>query len=668
MNKSLRQYRHALAWVAVIIAVTVVAACASIERPEGGPRDLEPPSFVGSRPEPRAINVDRGKFQLYFNENISIDDVSNKVVVSPAQKSMPSIFANGHKITVELRDTLIPNTTYTIDFGDAIKDLNEGNIIDGFSYDFSTGDAIDSLEISGMLFEARNLEPAQGMLVGVYSNLADSAITTLPMQRIARTNQYGQFTIRNLAPGRYRLFALNDMDRNYFWNRSEDVAFCDSILVPSVKATMRTDSLRTDSGLDSVVTHEAAAYYPNDILLTWFNENFKAQYLKDKNRTDSIHITFVFGAPADSLPDIHILNGPLAGSHIDKFARLTATEHLDTLQYWITDNKIVQQDTLQLAMRYLRTDSTQNLSATNDTIRLTFKRPKPKKEDKKKEKSDSVKVPDPLVTFRSLTGATQEPYLPHLLAVDEPLDSLNNSLVLLEQTADSVWTIVEGAKIEQVRKFDLMNYKVVHRWQTGMKYRLTVDSLAARSIYGKTNKATLLSFQTRPLEEYASLTFTIDGLGSEQAVVELLDASDKVLRTATTENGSAHFNFVLAGAYYARLFIDRNRNGIYDTGDLLRHIQPEEVFYFNKKINVKRNWDISQTWDLYAVPVDMQKPDAIKKNKPKKKVGDKDKPTDEEEDDEFSTGFGSGNRSSGSRSLRSGLSIGGNNSSSRTKR
>lgn len=667
MNRSLRQYRHALAWLVVAFVMGAVVACASIGRPEGGPRDLEPPSFVNAKPSPGALNVKNNKFQIFFNENVSIDDVSNKVVVSPAQKSMPSIIANGRRITVELRDSLRENTTYTIDFGDAIKDLNEGNIVDGFSYAFSTGSSIDSLQISGMLFEARTLEPAQGMLVGVYSNLADSAITRLPMERIARTNQLGQFTIRNLAPGRYRLFALNDLNRDYYWNRTEDVAFFDSIIVPTARATVRTDSIHTPDGRDSVSTRNATAYFPNDILMTWFNENFKAQYLKDKNRNDSLHITFVFGAPADSLPIIHLLNGKLAGEHIDKFARLNASENLDTLQYWITDPDIIRQDTLQLSMRYLRTDSSQNLSATTDTFRISFKRPKSKKEDKKKEKTDSVKLPDPLVTFRSLTGATQEPLTPHVIAVDEPIDSLDRHLVRLEQTTDSVWNTIDNFSFDRARPTNLMNYHLRHTWQTGTKYRLTIDSLAARSIYGKPNKTTIISFQTRPVEEYASLTFNIEGLDSLSAVVELLDASDKVLRTASVNVNSARFDFVLPGSYFARLFIDRNRNGVYDTGNLMNHIQPEDVFYFSKKINVKRNWDIAQSWNIFAMPVDLQKPDAIKKNKPKSKAGDKPKTDEDEEDDEFSTGFNSGGSSS-RRSFGNGISLNGNRGGSRTKR
>ena len=211
----------------MIAAAMLVAACANMGRPEGGPRDELPPVYVRSNPAMGQLNVKGNKITVEFDENIALDDAMNKIVVSPAQRTTPAISSNAKRVTVELRDTLLPNTTYTIDFADAVKDLNEGNVLDGLALDFATGDTIDTLRISGMVFEAQTLEPAQGMLVGVYSNLEDSAIHTLPMDRITKTNQLGQFTIRNLKEGTYRIFALNDVNRDYHWDRSEDVAFYD---------------------------------------------------------------------------------------------------------------------------------------------------------------------------------------------------------------------------------------------------------------------------------------------------------------------------------------------------------------------------------------------------------------------------------------------------------
>ena len=225
------------------VVASLLGACASMGRPTGGDYDIEPPVYVKSNPAIGATGINRNHITIDFNENVQVEDVMNKVVVSPAQKNIPQITANGHRVSVELRDTMQPGTTYTIDFSDAISDLNEKNVLDGFAIDFSTGDSIDSLRLSGMVFEARTLEPAQGVLVGVYSNLTDTTITTLPLERIAKTNQLGQFTVRGLKPGDYHIFAINDINRDYHWDRSEDVAFYDVTVSPTAETTTVTDTL-----------------------------------------------------------------------------------------------------------------------------------------------------------------------------------------------------------------------------------------------------------------------------------------------------------------------------------------------------------------------------------------------------------------------------------------
>lgn len=249
-----------LRWPLVALIAAVVAACASMGRPQGGPIDETPPVFVKSRPAPSELNVKTDRIVIEFDENIQIDDPLNKVVISPAQRNPAKITGVGRRVTVELQDTLLPNTTYTLDFTNAISDLNERNELDGFALDFSTGPVLDSLCISGMVFAAENLEPAQSMLVGVHSNLADTAITNVPFDRITRTNQLGQFTIRNLRPGTYNVFAINDVNRDNKWDRSEDIAFYPVAVSPTATRVNRTDTLRTADGLaDSIVVHEVTS-------------------------------------------------------------------------------------------------------------------------------------------------------------------------------------------------------------------------------------------------------------------------------------------------------------------------------------------------------------------------------------------------------------------------
>lgn len=357
--RSVKQLRLLLA----MIAAAVMVACANMGRPEGGPRDETPPVYVRSNPSLGQLRVTNNKITVDFDENITLDDAMNKIVVSPAQRTTPAITSNAKRVTIELRDTLLPNTTYTIDFADAIKDLNEGNVLDGLAIDFATGDTIDTLRLSGMVFEARTLEPAQGMLVGVYSNLSDTAISTLPFERITKTNQLGEFTIRNLKAGTYRVYALNDVNRDYHWDRSEDVAFYDVTVSPTSEPATVTDTLTRENGVrDSLVTRNITRFLPDDLLLTWFNEGYASQYLKDYKRPERNKITFQFGAKSDTLPIIRLLNTHRAGDEISTWTALDASPTLDTLTYWITDTSLVALDSITLEATYLRTDTTDNLS------------------------------------------------------------------------------------------------------------------------------------------------------------------------------------------------------------------------------------------------------------------------------------------------------------------
>ncbi|MCM1449856.1 MAG: Ig-like domain-containing protein [Clostridiales bacterium] len=640
--------------------VALLSACASIGRPEGGPRDVTPPVYVRSNPEPGATSFKGNKIQITFDENIKLEDIVNKFVVSPAQKQMPSISSNGRNITIELRDTMLENTTYTLDLSDAVRDLNEGNILDGFALDFATGDTIDSLRIAGMVLQASNLEPAQGMLVGVYSNLDDSAITTLPMLRIAKTNQLGQFIIRNLKPGTYNVFAINDLNRDYHWDRSEDIAFYPITVTPTVENITVADTLKSSAGTDSIVTHPGVRYLPNDLLLTWFNENYTSQYLKDYKRNDSNRIAINFSAPADSLPQLTIVNGPNAGRRLDTpdASVLIHSATLDTLDFWITDPAIMAQDSLLIATRYQRTDTLDQLSWTTDTLRFFYKAPpkgKEKKASKNKKNKDNTPVDSlgnpiektdttpAVLRFLDIKigGTTQEVNLPLSITMSEPLVDLDQQAWHMEQKVDTVWTSLPTPLLKADTTGRLLNYTIDYPWEAGEKYRLTVDSASVHSIYGLFNKNISQEISVRPAEDYSTLIFNLKGVpDSASVIVEVLNASDAPLRSVKAINGVARIEYLLSGTYYARAYVDTNGDGKWTTGNMARKLLPEDVYYYPKKINLKKNWDVANDWDLNELPVDMQKPTAIKKNKPKTKERNRDRDEyDEEEDDEYG-GYG----------------------------
>lgn len=597
----------------VVAAALLLAACASIGRPEGGPRDMTPPVVVSSTPAPGSVNVSNGRIDIVFDENITLDDPMNKIVVSPPQKKQAQISSNGRRVRITLRDTLRDSTTYTVDLADAVRDLNEGNILDGLAIDFSTGPSIDTLMISGIVFEGRTLEPAQGMIVGVYSTpVADTALTTLPMDRITKTNALGRFTIRNLKPGSYRVFAINDLNHDFHWDRSEDIAFLDRDISPSTMAVEVTDTFTDAAGNDSLVTRPATRFLPDDILLTWFNENYKPLYLVKHERPDARRLTLEMSTHSDSLPQLTLLNTVRAGARLDREAVLQSSPGLDSLTYWLRDTTLIGSDTLKIAARYLHTDTLDNITFTTDT--LTFALRQPKKKKKRDEETDSV----PKLEFVNIGISSRQPQdlnIPLLFETSAPTASIDSAGFRIEELVDSVWMPVAARIPSPPDSLQPMRLLTEMTWKPKTKYRVTIDSLAVTDIYGNHNRPFVQEVSTHAIEDYAALFFNIGDLGPDSAIVELL-SSDKPVRLEPVRNGVATFEYVTPGAYYARLFIDRNQNGRWDTGSVADTVQPEDVFYFSKKLNLKKNWDVEQQWNIYETPVDLQKPEDIKKNKP----------------------------------------------------
>lgn len=634
MNNSKSLY-----YIFIIIAAAVMYSCSNIGNPSGGPIDKTPPIFMRSNPTPNAVNVKDRKIEIFFDEIVTLKDPSTKIIVSPAQTEMPRMSALGRKVTVELVDSLLPNTTYTIDFSNSIQDNNEGNAIDNFAFAFSTGSVIDSMRVSGYVLDSRTLEPMQSVVVGLQSNLADSAFHKEKLQRVALTNDRGQFTIRNVSPGSYHIFALKDLDRDYkFGNPTEDIAFLDSIIVPSIGSREAADTVYNDlNEIDTIMRATRPAYFPNDILLSMFNEDRKSQYLANNLRVDSTRISLTFAAASDTLPSLSIVG---RNDVPDQWYTLERSQTNDTLTYWIRPPHLVSADTLMVATTYLRTDTASNLSWGTDTLKFTFQRQKAKKK-KKNEETDSLEQIR-FMELHPLANGTQEVYAPLLLQTGTPIERYSREAFHLQRKLQNDTTFYPA----EIKSIALRDSTLSRRdlmlkvdWEPGAAYKLAVDSLAMTDIYGLQTKPLKVDFNVRKMEEYGNIVFNIPAV-RDSAIVELLDGTDKVVLHTPVKNHRAELLNLLPGKYYARLFIDRNGNGKYDTGNYDMHLQPEETVYYPGAINLKKNWDVEQTWDIYATPIDKQKPEAIKKNKPERKkwekVNTEKTETDEDEENGFS--------------------------------
>ncbi len=629
---------RSLLWV--LLSATLIASCASIGNPSGGPRDEDPPRFVRANPAPGSVNVDRKRIDIEFDELVNVKDAFQKVVVSPTSKSVPRVSSLGKKVTVQFNDSLLPNTTYTIDFANSIEDNNENNKLQGFTYSFSTGPTLDTLQISGMVLSADALEPQQGMLVGVYSNLADSAFSTLPFERVAKTDDRGRFSVKGLAPGEYRIFALADVDNDYKRaNPEEAMAFYDVTLIPTSERVTASDTVFNllTGEADSVISRERTRFLPNDILLRSFQSNYKPQFLQKYERVDSTRISLIFNAPSDSLPHLEIVNN----EGYKDWWMLERSAHNDTLTYWIRPRGLVATDSLRIAMTYLRTDSASSLTAATDTLRFFTQRAKAGKPDKKKDKKkkgenlDSIPIVIPALGMAVTSGSTQEVYLPLTIEFDTPLNSLDTLAFHLETMVDSIWTPVpKDWKPQPLDSVSHRKLKIEYPWEYATEYRLTVDSLAASGIYGLNTNPLEHKFKTKAEEDYCALSFTITNFNdSLPAFVELLSTSDSPVRRAKVEGGKVKFPYLPPGKYYARIYEDHNGNGLYDTGNLDSLLQPDMAYYYPKVINIKKNWEKAETWSVFDMAIDLMKPENLKKNKPETDKRNRSKKRTEEEEE-----------------------------------
>lgn len=597
-----------------IIFILLTTACANIGRPDGGPFDEMPPVMVKSSPEQNGLNANKKKISLEFDEYIKLENASEKVVISPPQTKQPTLSTVGKKIVIDLNDTLIPNTTYTIDFGDAIIDNNEGNALEQFAFTFSTGNAIDTMEVSGVVLNASDLEPKKGMLVGLYSNLDDTAFTKTKMERIGRTDSKGEFKIKGIRPGKYKIYALLDNDQNYmFSQKSEDIAFLDSIIVPSSFPDTKFDTTWVDTvTIDTIIERAYTHYIPDNIILKSFQEEYKTQNLLKNDRSSKEKFTLYFNTKADSLPELKGLNFDERDAFI-----IERSQYNDTISYWLKDSAIYNIDTLRLSVTYITKDSLFNDIKKTDTINTITKKVFVKKDrKKKKEEQDTIPIQHLKIDascFKNVFDGYKDGYI----KAEQPVDSFDRKAIRLTMKKDSTFTEVPFNFIKD--DSNVRTYKIIANWEESMDYIFSIDSGAIRSIYGLTNDKIEQQIKIRPIKEYGMIVLHIKGLDNQPAYAELLNKSDNPVRKVKIKDNTAEFNFLPAGSYYFRLCIDSNNDNEWTTGDFGKKKQPEEVFYYNGKIDLKAMWTIEQDWDLKAIPANKQKLLEITKQKPEQK-------------------------------------------------
>ena len=611
-----------------LLVFLLLVSCAKMGQPDGGWFDETPPKVIGVSPADGAVNVNQKKINIYFDEFIKLDNPSEKVVVSPPQLEQPEIKGAGRRIQISLVDSLKANTTYTIDFSDAISDNNEGNPMGNYTYSFSTGAAIDTMEVSGHVLESENLEPVKGILVGLYADHADSAFRTKPMLRVSRTDSRGRFVIKGVAPGSYRIYALQDQDGDYkFSQKSEKIAFSHDIIVPSCKPDVRQDTTWVDSlHIKSIDQVDYIHFLPDNIVLRAFTEPLTDRFFLKAERQKANSFTLFFSYGDSILPQIKGLNFDAENAFL-----VEASEKKDTITYWLKDTALVNQDTLLMDITYRMTDSTGVLvNKTDSAQEILSKEPYAKrmknmekelaawtkKQEKKKKKGepyDSVMEVKPLDVQLSVSSQF-DPDQNVIFSFPTPLAKVDTAAIHLYAKHDTLWyrAPMEFLPLEN-RKYELRG-----EWRPDIEYSLEVDSAAFEDIYGLASKPIKQGFKVNSLDTYGTLLVNITSLHDLPLIVQLLDAQDKVVKETKTVNGVAEFYYLKPQKYYMRLIVDRNNNGKWDTGNYASDQQAEEVYYYPEAIECKAKWDLTESWDPLARELSLQKPGAITKQKPDK--------------------------------------------------
>lgn len=599
----------------LVAAIAVLYSCANMASPTGGRYDVNPPVVKKATPDFNSLNIKKQRIEIEFDENVKIEKPNEKVIITPPQQTMPVIKSIGRKVVVELNDDLKENTTYTIDFTDAIVDNNEGNPLENFSLSFSTGDKIDTMAIAGKVLAAENLEPMPGIYVGMHSNHADTMFTKQPFERIGRTDSRGSFTVKGVAKGAYRVFALKDANRDFKYDSPlEEIAFLDSIITPTSMPATRQDTIfnpKDSTQIDTIKTIHYTRFMPDDMVLRAFKSDFQRQYLQKTERPQQHLLHIYFAAPTQ--PPHFSLIAPQPAKK-DWYVE-ERSQNNDSITLWITDSMVYKQDSIRLELKYIRTDSLNKNNWETDTIKFNFKKPK----ETPKKKKDGDKEPEVrFLNIKHTIQQTHEIYQPIHLEFEEPIILFDSVHVKLAKMVDSVYQNVNYRL--QRDSLNSRKYTIRNRWEAGAKYKFSIDSAVFKSHYGLINNKVSQEFTIKKLDQYGNLKFVLSGLpDGKDMYVELLDKSDKPFRKTLVKNNEALFMDLNPGTIYARLFIDENKDGSWTTGNYEKKRQPEIVYYYPQALEIRAFTDLTQSWNATETPLDKQKPKEITKNKPEER-------------------------------------------------
>ena len=577
-------------------------SCAQQGSPSGGPRDEEPPRVAESTPPNYSTRFAANRIQITFDEYIVLENVNQELVVSPPMEEKPEVKLRGRTLIIEFEEELKDSTTYTFNFGSAIKDLHEGNKLLNFEYVFSTGDVLDSLSVRGSLLYAEDLtSPQDPVSIMLYSDLRDSVpLLDIPLY-VGKSDDSGVFSVNNLKEGTYKIFALKDGNYNLLFDMpTEEIAFLDSAISldpglirrlieadssmtadsstlaqPPVTDNLHADSLHADSLHVPPIPDYNAIYV--DLLL--FTEAVETQYLVEETREDRRRIQLVFAQTLSDTFSWYFLRLP--EEEPPPVLELFSPTR-DTLDLWLLDSMDYRRDSLALVLSYTVKDTLERHVTQVDTLVMKYR----ERASRSRKKEEPVEEKLEIRTIRNKGELDLNRDL--RLALNFPLAGIRDSLVRFYHIPDTVPRAAEFRLRED--SLTPLHLWLEADWQSFAAYRLQVLPGALSSIYGHSHDTLDVNFMTRDEEYYGQILLNLEKVGGP-VLVQLFRGKDRVREFSVHEDGTSTISFIPPGEYELKFIHDWNDNGKWDTGNYLRGLQPEDVEFFAKKINVRANWD-----------------------------------------------------------------------------
>lgn len=619
---NMRHRRGAAALVLLFFAGAFLSRCASIGTPTGGPKDTLPPVVVTAAPEDGTTGFNSKSVYIEFDEYVQLKDQQKEIFVSPAMRKKPVFSLRGRGIYIQIKDdSLLPETTYAIEFGSAVVDNNEGNPLHGLRYVFSTGGTIDSLVCSGYTEDSYTADSLGKTFIWFYEadsvetpDAYDSTIFKYKPSKIARSQKNGIFIAQNLKPVPYRVYAVFDANDNQTYEPSVDkVGFVDGVYNPAEMP-------------DFSIWYDSVRRYPSADPQLYFrlftDVSFRRQALQESSRPEQHKVLLCFGAPnpdilslrLDSVPREHIIVEPLSKGR-------------DTLALWLDVASESLPDTLRGEIVFMAHDTLNVLREKREELKLAWRRVESREQERERERNERAKAkaeaagkewrepPTPstfaMIGFEKTAEVNPERDLP--LEFVTPLTRFDSTAVELLSFGEGGDTLRERAVFipdtANVRRWRLRS-----RWLPERQYRLRIPPDALADITGEGNDSITASLTVSKVEDYATLRLNVvPRREGDVYILQLVNADGVLLREDRDVGAGEHtMYYVPAGDMRLRIIEDLNGNGEWDSGNLVERRQSERAeFYKNDEqeelFTTKTGWEFDLTLDMNDIfaPVTM---------------------------------------------------------------